>query len=324
MRGEKWNMTEGIIARTSVEDSRAAGYALGKQITEKLFSEVDVVIVFASSHYDFSLLLHSLKEACHPRHIVGCSSSGEFATGEMSNGSACAVALHSTDMHFAVGYGLQLKTYLDQAVQDVVASLEADNHPKYSYRSILLLMDGLSGCSGDFLDLLVHETRGAYQVFGVIAGDDREFCHTPVFCETQVLEDAVVVLEILSYKPIGIGVQHGWSPASQSMHASRVEGRRILQIDGRPAVEAFQTYADETGQVLDHAAPGPFFARNILGLERGNGYQLRAPVRLERDGSVWCASELPEGVVIRFMKSTEDSVTRAAENATTQALQKLY
>ena len=64
------------------------------------------------------------------------------------------------------------------------------------------------------------QTAGTYQFFGGGAGDDANFRRTFVFHGTESVAGAVVALEVLSYKPLGIGVGHGWRPASPPPSAS--------------------------------------------------------------------------------------------------------
>jgi hypothetical protein len=59
-------------------------------------------------------------------------------------------------------------------------------------------------------------TAGAYQLFGGDAADDAKFSRTFVFLDGEVLSNAAVSLEILSEKPLGVGVSHGWKAKRMS------------------------------------------------------------------------------------------------------------
>jgi hypothetical protein len=141
-----------------------------------------------------------------------------------------------------------------------------------------------------------------------------------VFSGAEVLTDAAVALEILTDKPLGVGVSHGWEPASDAFRVTEAEGLKLVSLNGLPAVEAFQEHATSTGETLDLDSPIPFFLQNILGIDTGSGYRLRVPLAVHEDGSVHCAAEVPVGSIVRIMKSSDASAAQAAEQATDCAL----
>ena len=103
-------MTETIIAYSNEPNSRAAGAALGQQISDKLKGESPhAVIVFASSQFSYTQLLEGLRAKCRPQILVGCSSAGEFVSGWQGESSASALAIRSDEMRFtssvASGHG---------------------------------------------------------------------------------------------------------------------------------------------------------------------------------------------------------------------------
>ena len=83
-------------------------------------------------------------------------------------------------------------------------------------------------------------TAGRYQIFGGGAGDDAKFSRTHVFYGIEAVSDSAVALEILSHKPLGIGVSHGWQPASPPMRVTAADGMRLISLNAAPAVEVFE------------------------------------------------------------------------------------
>ena len=135
-----------------------------------------------------------------------------------------------------------------------------------------------------------------------------------------MLTDAVVALEILSHKPLGIGVSHGWEPASGPYRVTEADGLRLVSLNGLPAVEAFEEHAGASGEKLDRTSPIPFFLQNILGIDTGNGYRLRVPLAVNDDGSIHCAAEVPAGSILRIMKSSTSLRRRSGRRATDAAI----
>jgi hypothetical protein len=317
-------VTESAVVWTNVDDSRAAGEALGEQIRGQLGRQPpDVVILFVSPKYDAPALLKAVKEACQPRVMMGCSSAGEFTSHSQGVGQASAVAIRSNEMRFACGIGRGLKSDRAAVAESIVASFQGTGKHTSAYSSALILTDALAGHADELIEELTLRTGGNYQFFGGGAGDDANFSRTQVFCGTELASDAAVALEILSSKPIGIGVQHGWTPASDPMRATESVGSRLVSLNAMPAVEVFEEHARRTGQRFDPKDPMPFFLHNILGIDTGQGYKLRVPLAVHEDGSIICAAEIPAGAVVCIMETDRASAAEAAGTATRAALARL-
>lgn len=305
---------------TSHTDSTAAGAALAQQINTSLPMPPHVIIVFAAPTYDHPLLLQAIRDGAPSALIVGASSAGEFTNDTVGVGLASALAIHDEESKFTAQTGHRLRNDPAAAASEIVRGFAGASDHSFPHRSALILTDALAGYADALADALTLETAGEYQFFGGGAGDNASFERTTVFCGTQVLSDAAVALEILSHKPLGIGVSHGWEPASEPLRVTEASGLKLLSLNGLPAVEAFEEHAHAKGERLDRAAPIPFFLQNIIGIDTGSGYRLRVPLAVNDDGSIHCAAEIPAGSIVRIMKSSHASAAEAAERATDAAL----
>lgn len=309
-------MTRAATAITTVEDSHGAGQALGQQIRDAFAGAApDAVIVFAAPHYDHAALLTALEQTCHPSQLVGCSSAGEFRGSELHQDSASALALIAPEMTFRAALGTGMATDRERVVSELLASFAGPRMPQFRYRTALVLADALNGYTDDLIGRLARRTAGSYQFVGGGAGDNARFQRTPVFFGREVHEDAVVALEILSNKPLGIGVSHGWTPATSPLRATEVDGVRVIGLNAAPAMEAFEEYAASVNQTFDRKNPLPFFLHHILGIATPGGYQLRVPLAVLEDGSVLCAADIPEGSLVHIMQSSQAQASDAAATA---------
>jgi hypothetical protein len=317
-------MTKSSVAFTSETDSAKAGAELGKEILSGLGGEApDALIVFSSSRYDYGQLLRAIQAACHPRVLVGCSSAGEFTSLRQGEGAVSAVALRSNEMQFVPALGKNLSADRAAAARQMASSFRGLRSPKYQHRSALVLTDALAGYIDDLVEQLNVETGGTYRLFGGGAGDDARFSKTHVFFGTEAYTDAAVALEILSNKPLGVGVRHGWRPGSNPMRVTESHGARLVSLNAMPAVEAFQEYAEETGQTFDVANPIPFFLHNVLGVDAGGQFKLRVPLAVGEDGSVSCAADIPSGCTVRIMSTDSMSAAEAASSAVRDAISQI-
>ena len=317
-------MTTSAVVFTNQKTALLAGEELGKQIAEKMKDHAPhVVILFASSTYDYSILLKSIKAHCRPDIIVGSSSAGEFTSQNFGTDSACAVAIHSTDLKFSAGLAEGIKNSRETVTENLYKSLTGAQNYQYQYHSAMIFADALSGYTDELIDLLTEKTGGMYQFFGGGAGDNANFKRTDVFLNDQVATDSAVILEILSNKPIGVGVSHGWHATGQKMRVTEMEGMRLISLNAMPAVDVFAEYATQTAQTFNTEDPIPFFLHNVLGIETADGYKLRVPLGVEEDGSILLASDIPEGSYVSFMSTDTDSASAAALAAAEAALKQM-
>lgn len=317
-------MTESAVVFTDEINSAAAGKEVGERLQSGLSGHSpDAVILFASSRHDYPALLNSIHDSCRPGVLVGCSSAGEFISRERAEGAVSAVGIRSNQMRFAGGIGHNLRENRRAAAAEIAGSFKGLETHQYPHRAALVLTDALAGYTDDFIEQLSLATLGHYRFFGGGAGDDAKFSRTHVFCGTEAVSDAAVALEFLSHKPIGVGVSHGWVPAGEPMRVTEADGTTLISLNAAPAVEAFEEYAEQTGQKFDRADPIPFFLHNVIGVDTGNGFKLRVPLAVNDDGSINCASDIPSGATVRIMKTTDRSASEAAMSAANSALEQM-
>lgn len=313
-------MTEIAAVHSSLQDTVAAAEDLAAQINAAFAEPADAIIVFVSARFEYEALLRILSEHCTPGVLVGSSSAGEFTQAAQGSGTASALALRSDSLVFSAGLGRNVTRDSRGAARELVSSFKGMHGGRHAYRAALVMTDALAGHAEEFVDEMTVRTSGRYLLAGGGAGDDANFSRTHVFLGTQAYTDAAVALEILSNKPIGVGVGHGWEPTGLPLRATEVDGMRVIGFNGLPAAEAFERHAEATGQHLDRDNPLPFFLHNILGVDTGNGYRLRVPLSVGADGSVQCAAEIPEQARVHIMRTTSQSAAIAAQRATTAAV----
>ncbi len=312
-------MTESYTSHSNLRTSAQAGEEIGTGIAKAFANQPpDAVIVFASSRHDYAKLLQGIDRTCHPAAVVGCSSAGEFTNSAYNEGAASAVALRSTEIKFHPVLARGLREDRAAVARAMVAQFHGRNSHDHAFRSALVLTDALAGNADDFVEHLTTLTAGTYQLFGGGAGDDAKFSRTHVFFGTEAVPDAAVALEILSDKPVGIGVRHGWQPGSPAMRVTAAEGMQLISVNNAPAVEIFQDFAARTGQTFNLADPIPFFLHNVIGIDTPSGYRLRVPLAVKENGAIQCAAEIPTGAKIYIMTPKTGSALAATQSAMAQ------
>jgi hypothetical protein len=122
---------------------------------------------------------------------------------------------------------------------------------------------------------------------------------------------------------VGIGSAHGWDPVGTHFRVTRSRGFWLRTLDGRPASE---TYAQLLGQsARDWAFPPLNFLVRLypLGVEQGPDLVVRAPIRVEADGSFRMNAAIQDGTDAYMLVGSRASCERAARQAAQQALLQL-
>jgi hypothetical protein len=308
-------------AMTWETDSRSAGRQLGKEFVDAFNGETpDAIVLFASPKHDYSALLDALAEAARTEMIAGASSAGEFTQSGRGEGIVTAMGIRSNEMQFALGIGRNIQSDPRSAAASMVDSFAGVSRNWARHRSALVMTDALAGHTDALVEELTVRTGGNYRFFGGGAGDDGRFEKTHVFAGREAYTNGAVGLEILSNKPVGIGVAHGWDPIGEPLRVTEADGATLVSLNGAPAVEAFREHADRSNQQLDLANPLPFFLHNVLGIKTPEGYRLRVPLAIGADGAIACAAAIPEGAIVHIMQTSVQSAVAAARQATTSAL----
>lgn len=290
-----------VVAHTDLGASEEAGIELGTIVYEQLGNNgPDALLVFASPEHDHTLLLQAIEAACQPRTLVG--SCTKFSDDNPPLNSVRVMALRSDDMDFRVEIARGLENHNNHLPGSLASSLVRLERWDYAYRSAMVLTDAAAPLADSLVQELNLKTAGSYQLMGGGAGG---LPLTHVFYGTEVVTNAVVVLEILSNKPldIGIGTQHGWEPASDTMRVTEVDGTRLVSLDAMQVLEVFDAHAAATGQEFDWESPESFFLSNAIGIESGGGYHLRIPCKLNMDGTITFAAEIPLGSSVCIMRA---------------------
>ncbi len=315
-------MTATTSAYTRELEVSGAAQELSAQI-ERCVPEPDALICFFSARHDHSALLAELSRRYPAAVLVGCSSAGEFSSEYQGEGSASVFAISSQDMVFTSSLATEISNRPADAARDLLSRFRGFSDGGFVHRSALILNDALAGSADELVRMLNVQTGGKYKFFGGGAGDDAAFSRTYVFQGTRVETNAAVALEILSRKPLGVGVRHGWAPATEPFRVTSSAGAVVGSLNAIAAADVFSHHAEATGQHLDRQAPLSFFLHNIAGMKVPEGYKLRVPLSIGPTGEVSFAAEVPEGVAVSIMTATAESSTDAAREATQDAITQL-
>lgn len=319
------------IATANAKGSAAsAARALCESLDAQLAGATPaLVMAFASTAQPLQELAPLLAAHYPSAVVLGSSTAGEFTEMHRNQKGSVAAFAVAGDFRVGAGIGTNLSSDPEGAVARAVAdsAIEADDaHP---HRVALLLLDPLAGKSEE-ATLLAGAMLGEVPLAGGAAGDDLAMKETFVSCGGTCASDAVVVAQIASAKPLGLGVSHGHVPLSEELVVTEAQDAVVKTIDGRPAWEVWAERTREAAakagldpDALTDDQVGGYLLRFEAGLASGNEYKIRAPLSRGPDGSLGFACAIPEGATIRITESVPQRQVESAVEAAKQALEGL-
>jgi len=322
-------MTTKIATALSEGNAETATGHLVREIRAQLGpAEPVLVMVFASTAQPLGQIVRGLSNHFGRAALLGASTAGEFTEQGDAKSSVAVFAL-AGEFRVYGGIGTGLKADPEKAVTSAVDGLPREVNG-YPHRTGLLLLDPLAG-NGEEATLVAASLLGNdVPLAGGAAGDDLRMAATEVAWGTQALSDAVVVAQIFSKSPLGLGVCHGHRPLSAPLRVTKASGAVVSEIEGRPAWSVWleQTRARAKTQGIDVDSlssdqEGAFLLRYEAGLAVGDEYKIRAPLSRSGDGSINFACGIPEGTVLRITESEEERQIQSAREAAKRARERV-
>lgn len=296
-------------------DGREAGLQATHQALNKLGANVPgLAVVIASHQYQAREVLNGVSSLLGDTPMIGFSSPAGL-TRDGLHPHSVVVALLSGDFQAET---LWLPGYA-QSGRETAQKIEQHASARVERQSVLFFADGFNGDAEQFCNALPQ----ALDVTGALSSGDLHTGNTYQLMGTQTGAGSMAAAFLRGNLHVGVGADHGWDPVGNQFRVTRSRGFWLRTLDGRPASEA---YASLFGQpARDWAFPPLNYLARLypLGMEQSDGMVVRAPVRVEADGSFRMNAVIRDGVDAFLLVGSRTSCERAAKTAAQHALLKL-
>lgn len=294
-------------------DGREAGLQAAHQALNQLGAAMpNLGILISSNQYQPRQVISGVASLLGDAPLIGFSTPAGL-TNAGQHPHSVTLALLSGDFeaeaHWFPGYAQSGRETAIRLMQ--VASTNKEN------RAALLFGDGFNGdaeqlCSAiqaDFLPLV-----------GGLSSGDLHTGNTYQMAGNQTGAGSLAAAFLRGNIRMGIGSAHGWDPVGSQFRVTRSRGFWLRTLDGRPASE---TYADLFGHpARDWAFPPLNYLARLypLGVQQGEDLVVRAPIRVEADGSFRMNATVRDGIDAYLLVGSRASCEKAAGQAAQQAL----
>jgi len=280
----------------------------------------DLLFVFGSIRFDQSLLLKGITSVTGSVPLVGCSTAGEILPDGPHRRSVVVMSIQSDAIRIATGVGLHLDADSRQAGRDAARQVLQMNLP--SPHLLVMFPDGLHGNGAEVVRGIQDVLGLSFPIVGGSAADDFAFTKTYQYCGEHVYTNAVSVALLAGEMALGVGARHGWKPLGKPHRITRAFANVVQELDERTAVNLYEMYFGEGA----HAWPTKSLADMSIVYPLGmpvpgeDEYLLRNVMRVDPQGALIYAGEIPEGAEVRLMIGTKEHALKAARLAADQAL----
>ena len=281
-------------------------------------SPIVLGIIVASYRYAVQDIIAGITPLIGDAPLFGFSTSSEITQSGVSQHSII-VALITGDNIIARANWLP---GYDNNSASVTQMLMKTLQPARAKGCLLIAADGING-NGTQIGSALPD--GNYDVAGCLAGGSLLQDQTYQIGGKLSGTNGIAAAFISGNLATGIGVAHGCQPLGISLKVTSSIENRILTLNGEPACDIYSKLFHFPAQ--DWLLPPlnqavhlyPFgFVKNQQGTQT-----IRAPIRMESDGSLRMNSPVPEGSTLHLLAANTTNCIEAAKKAASQALKEL-
>jgi hypothetical protein len=311
------------VGKSKEIDSFTAGTKAAEKAIEQLGSnKPTLVFVFASSRFEHLKLIQGIRSIIRDCPLVGCSTAGEITSEGPDKKSVIVLALESNSLFPSIGLGKNLSKDSRRAGQEVAHDVVVKTRQGLARHAFMMLPDGLKGNGVDIIRGVQEVLGTSFPIVGGSAADDFAFSNTFQFYDENVYQDSVCGILFSGDISIGIGARHGWYPLGKPRIVTAAQHNIIKKLDGKPAARIYEDYFGKRVADLRNEPMARMSVMYPLGMSIPEEEEciIRNAMKVDADGALICAGEVPNGSEIRVMMGSKETALKAAQKAAEIAL----
>jgi hypothetical protein len=300
-------------------DPREAGLQAAHQALNRLGTFTPRLgIVIAPHRFDPQSVVSGVTSLLSNVPLIGFSATA----GLTKNG----VHAHSVIVAFLSGDDIQAEAhwfpaYSQASAETAMRISQLIGYEQRPAESLLVFADGLNGNADEFCNVLPANMP----LFGGLSTGNPQSQEGYQMAGLQSGNGGMAAAFLRGNISVGIGHGHGWHAVGNHFRVTRSRGFWVRTLDGRPASE---TYSKMFGQpAREWAFPPLNYMTRIypLGFEQPDSDRLmvRAPVRVEADGSFRMNAALRDGSDAYLLIGSPADCDEAAREAARKAVRRL-
>ena len=304
------------IGQAQALNGREAGLQATHHALNRLGSSTPALgFVIAAHQYQAREVVSGVSGLLGDTPMIGFSSSACLTSNGLHHNSVMVALLagdFQAETRWMPGYA--------QSGRETGSQLSRQAAEQNDPRALFFFADGFNGDADQLCTAISNVT---FPLVGALSSGDLHTGQSYQIAGPQTGTGALSAAFLRGGVRIGVGAAHGWNPVGSQFRVTRSRGFWLRTLDGRPASE---TYAQLFGYpARDWAFPPLSHLARLypLGVEQGDHLVIRAPIRVEADGSFRMNAPVRDGVDAYLLVGNRFSCENAAQQAAQQALQQL-
>jgi len=262
-------------------------------------------------------LYESLRQRFPDAHVLGCSTGGQLAGLDVSDDTACALALDFDNTELRVAR-MEIAGSADSRATGAAigAVLKGEG-----LAGVFVLSDGLHVNGSALVAGISDEIGHDVPVSGGLAGDGADFAETLVGCDGPPKPNTIAAVGLYGDAiRIGHGSAGGWDVFGPMRQITRSEGNVLFEVDGKSALDLYKAYLgpDESRELPGSAL---LFPLRIFDPKHPERSVVRTILAVDQnDGSMTFAGDMPKGWSAQLMRGNFNRLCAGAADATQKAV----
>ena len=223
--------------------------ALYQQLTERLESTPDLLVLHCSVTYDVQAVMAELNKCAReiPLHggtsCLGVMTEAGFHSEEAQG--LGLLGLSDPEGAFGVGYADLADDPANAARTALSRALDQANCPGET--PVMIWMTAVPGYEEVLIESLTDVVGNNVPIAGGSAADNTVTGEWSLFCNGRILENAVVITVMFPSSEVFFAFHSGYEPTEMCGTVTAAQGRELIEIDGSPSAKV---YNDWTGGVF--------------------------------------------------------------------------
>jgi hypothetical protein len=280
------------------------------------FEEVQLVLCFGEknslkSQNAFAVLRQSFPKAA----IAICSAAGAIVNSAIVNESFTAAAIQFSTT-IVKSHAVNIADFSDsfEAGASLMKKIDV-TETKY----LFVLCDGQLVNGSELIRGINESNLFGIPVSGGLAADGYDFQSTLTGINSTPSQGNIVAMALCGDKiKVTHGTAAGWENFGPERCVTKSKGNRLLEIDGKNALDLYKKYLGKEAEELPGSA---LFFPLSLKLQNNEQPLIRTILSIDPvDNGMIFAGDIPEGAKVRFMRANLDKLTNAATSAAQQTM----
>lgn len=225
--------------------------------------------------------------------------------------------------------GIILKKLSSSGESFVIQEIKRDTYRYHlpdlgpNVQSCIVLLDGLMENVSGFLDCLYEKYWNKIHYVGAGAGSLSLSQKDCIFNNEGIFKNAALL--IMSEREVSLGVNHGWDKVAGPYIANKTDGKKIIELNWRPAFDVYK-------EALEEFAGVAITKDNFFSISKGHPFGIyrsgqedivRDPLIVDEDGSIVCIGHISQNVALNILSGNNEKLVESASIAAQKSFGRL-